>query len=185
MIGLALLSLTFAVGIFMENTAPRVSGAENTPSEFVGRAPVLLRIPAIGVLAHVQWVGVKSDGTMANPKGFADVGWFRDGAKPGERGSAVLAGHLDNGLGQKAVFFDLEKLLPDDTVIVQNDAGEELTFRVLRTRVYNVADAPVHEIFNRDDGIYLNLITCDGAWDKNKKSYDKRLVVYTQLITSN
>lgn len=35
-------------------------------------------------------------------------------------------------------------------------------------------------IFGSNDGkAHLNLITCEGIWDATKKSYSKRIVVFT------
>ena len=40
-----------------------------------GDHPARLRIPALGIDAHVQEVGVNALGTMAAPNNFTDVGW--------------------------------------------------------------------------------------------------------------
>lgn len=47
------------------------------------------------------------------------------------------------------------------------------------SRTYDaLADAT--RVFRSDDGkAHLNLITCQGAWDKQAKQYSKRLVVFT------
>ncbi len=39
----------------------------------------------------------------------------------------------------------------------------------------------MEEIFGASKIARLNLITCDGVWDKKTLSYDKRLVVFTEL----
>src|SRR6266702_3136644 len=58
---------------------------------------VRLLIPAIGVNAPIESVEVRPDGTMEKPaqRPWNDVGWYNSGPRPGERGSAVIAGHLD------------------------------------------------------------------------------------------
>src|SRR5581483_2097891 len=61
--------------------------------------PSRLVIPALSIDANVQYVGVTATGNMATPHGFADVGWYKLGTIPGNQGSAVIAGHVDNGLG--------------------------------------------------------------------------------------
>ncbi|MFZ2299818.1 MAG: class F sortase [Candidatus Moraniibacteriota bacterium] len=41
-------------------------------------------------------------------------------------------------------------------------------------------DADALDVFSSDDGkAHLNLITCEGVWDKASKRYSKRLVVFT------
>lgn len=142
--------------------------------------PAKLIIPLIGVEAKVQYLGVNAKGEMEVPDSIIDVGWFKLGSKPGEKGSAVMAGHL-NGVGGKAgVFANLNKLKTGDILKIVDDNGQKLTFVVKKINIYDLGY--VDEVFSRSDGIYLNLITCDGVWDEAKKSYDKRLVVFTELF---
>jgi hypothetical protein len=47
--------------------------------------------------------------------------------------------------------------------------------------MYN-ADDDTNEVFNNNDGVFLNLITCAGSWDKDKQNYDQRRVIFTELI---
>ena len=144
--------------------------------------PAVLRIPAIGVDAHVQHVGLHPAGRMAVPSNYSDVAWYKNGALPGEYGSAVIAGHLDNSLGFKAVFAHLDELSIGDLVYVEDATGNERVFRVKTKAVYSTDFAPTDKIFNDASGQYLTLITCDGAWDSGKRSYERRLVVYTEAL---
>src|SRR5665647_1830768 len=54
--------------------------------------PVRLKIPTINVDATVESVGLTPDGDMDLPKDPDDVAWY-ELARPGEDGSAVMAGH--------------------------------------------------------------------------------------------
>src|SRR5260221_477146 len=56
-----------------------------------------LLIPAIGVNAPIESVGVQPNGAMdtARQSPWSDVGLYTGGPRPGDRGSAVIAGHLD------------------------------------------------------------------------------------------
>lgn len=50
---------------------------------------------------------------------------------------------------------------------------------VRELRTYGPKD-DVTNVFNSSDGqAHLNLITCEGIWDKASKSYSKRLVIFT------
>lgn len=142
--------------------------------------PLRLRIPSINVDAHVEYVGANSAGVMNVPGNTYDVGWYNLGPRPGERGSAVMAGHLDGKLGEKAVFTNLDKLKPGDKIYIDNDRGITTTFMVTGNRIYNPGYAD--DVFGSNDGSHLNLITCDGVWDGDKKSYSKRLVVFTDMV---
>src|SRR4051812_14859582 len=58
--------------------------------------PVRIRIPAISVDAPVQPLIVDQNGVLPPPDTYEGTGWWRDGPEPGERGPAVIAGHLDS-----------------------------------------------------------------------------------------
>lgn len=144
--------------------------------------PERLRIPALGIDTAVQQVGVKADGHMANPNNFTDVGWYKYGTVPGFAGSAVMAGHVDNGLKLAGVFKRLNELPVGAEVVVTTVGGETRTFVVTEVTSYKTAEVPIERLFTAADGEYLNLVTCDGAWVAGEKTYDRRLVVYARLI---
>lgn len=142
--------------------------------------PVHLRIPAIEVDAYVGAVGVNSSGEMEVTDNSQDVGWFAMGPRPGEVGSSVIAGHLDSNSGGDGVFINLNQLQVGDKLYIEDDQGVTTTFVVRESRVYDPGYAD--EVFNQSEGSYLNLVTCDGAWDGSIKSYSKRLVVFTDKL---
>ncbi|MBE3560989.1 MAG: class F sortase [Ktedonobacteraceae bacterium] len=57
--------------------------------------PLRLTIKSIGVDASVEPVGILANGDMATPEKdpWNNVGWYSVGPYPGEKGSAVIAGH--------------------------------------------------------------------------------------------
>ncbi|HEY4386750.1 MAG TPA: class F sortase, partial [Ktedonobacteraceae bacterium] len=67
-----------------------------------------LEIPAIALVAPIEDVGIRNDGSMEVPhhNQWEGVGWYKFGAFPGERGSAVIDGHLDRPGGYPAVFWN-------------------------------------------------------------------------------
>ncbi len=149
--------------------------------------PSRLLIPAIGINAAVEDVGIvpngKWAGDMETPtqSRWEHVGWYDAGPRPGERGSAVIDGHLDDQYGQPAVFWNLRKLHAGDEVQVVMSNGKKLTFRVSRIASYPPQAAPLQDIFGNSGGIYLNLITCAGDWIASEGQTTLRLVVYTTL----
>ena len=165
-----------------EAFAPAPAG--NGSSYTVPGAPARLRIPAIGVDANVQSVGLswKGTGDMGIPTNFTDVAWYNGGPAPGAPGSAVINGHLDGKEVPQAVFYNLGKLKPGDLVEVEDKKGKVVQFRVTGTKLYDY-DAPTAEIFAGDASkTRLNLITCTGDWLTTEKLYSKRIVVFTELV---
>ncbi|HUD05151.1 MAG TPA: class F sortase [Patescibacteria group bacterium] len=138
-------------------------------------------IPAVNVNAAIQNLGVTAKGAMKVPSNTTDVGWFELGPRPGEKGSAVIAGHFNNENGGAGVFINLYKLRKDDKLYIEDDKGTSIAFVVRESRIYNPGYAD--EVFGGTDSAHLNLITCDGVWDGTKKSFSKRLVVFTDKLT--
>ena len=164
-------------------TTRAVPAALPTSTPDVGANPTRLIIPAIGINASIEPVGMLSNGEMATPtqNPWEHVGWYRAGTHPGDRGSAVIDGHLDRPGGYPAVFWYLQGLHPRDMVLVVNADGKTLHFQVTRIEVYAPQAAPIQDIFGNREGTYLNLITCAGDWIPNQHQYNLRLVVYTTL----
>ena len=164
--------------------------ASPTRSPHAKASPSRLLIPAIGISAAVEEVGIvpsgKWAGDMETPtrSPWTNVGWYNAGPRPGEQGSAVIDGHLDDNYGLPAVFWNLHKLHISDEVLVVMSNGKKLTFRVLRIESYPPKAAPLQDIFGNNGGIYLNLITCAGDWIPSEGQTTLRLVVYTTLVES-
>lgn len=138
--------------------------------------PSRLRIPSLGIDASIEHVGVKEDGSMGTPKNFKDVSWYSLGAKPGESGSAVFAGHVNNGLTNAGVFANLSKVKPGEYLTLADATGATKVYRVSSVTEYP-ADAPTDAIFATTGPSQVALITCDGEWVPKARTFDKRLVV--------
>lgn len=143
-----------------------------------------LIIPAIKVDAPIETVGKTAEGYMDVPtrNQWTGVGWYKDGPLPGQHGTAVIDGHLDRPGWLPAVFWDLKKLHVGDTILVQAKNGDTARFKVIQVANYKPTQAPIQLIFGRQDGTFLNLITCAGVWVPEENQTSERLVVYTQRV---
>lgn len=155
-----------------------IAAYSNQEQEAVG-LPVRLKIPVIHVDSAVIPVGLASDGTMDAPKDPAEVAWYSFGARPGETGSAVIAGHYDWTNNTPAVFDNLHKLSKGDKIYVEDENGASATFVMREIRTYGKDDDASNVFGANDDKAHLNLITCAGVWNRAKKTYTKRLIVFT------
>lgn len=151
--------------------------------EVVSRLPMRLTIPRIGVDTALESVGLTPEGAVDVPKEPLNAAWFDLGPRPGEAGSAVIAGHYGWKDGLPAVFDDVHTLRKGDTIYVEDEKGVKTAFVVRELRTYGEhEDASV--VFGSSDGeAHLNLVTCEGLWNKVSKSYSKRLVVFTDKDT--
>jgi sortase (surface protein transpeptidase) len=146
--------------------------------------PSRLIIPSLKIDANIQYVGVNAAGNMRAPDNFTDASWYQYGTVPGLVGSAVLAGHVDNGLGLDGVFKHLTDLKPDDDIYIQTRGGTRLHFKVSDIEVYPYNSVPTTALFAQTDTARLNLVTCDGTWVPVGDTYDHRIVIYTRLVSS-
>ncbi len=143
--------------------------------------PIQIRIPKWGVNAQIEAVTVDEKGNMDVPKDYMNTAWYSLGPKPGEMGSAVIDGHVDTPTGLPAVFANIGKLTKGDIIEIKTESGNKLTFFVEKVETYPVESIPLNIIFDKTiQEKRLNLITCGGVWDKNKKMYTERTVVYSK-----
>jgi LPXTG-site transpeptidase (sortase) family protein len=144
--------------------------AEPTASQterIEGSSTYRVRIPRIGVDAPVVPIKSNEDRVLNPPRDPSVVGWWSDGAAPGEpRGSAVLVGHTirNNGGG---VFDHVRDLSRGDAIEVEG-WDPTLTYRVKSIDVLSKAELArnAEEIFARSGAGRLVIITCED-WDGN------------------
>jgi len=145
--------------------------------------PVRLKIPSLGIDANVQELGINKKGALGVPSNFTDVGWYAAGTIPGDKGSAIMDGHVDNGLALAGVFKHLVDIAVGDSIYVTEHDGTVIHFIVTGTESFDYMNAPTDLIFNQNNGSYLKLITCGGAWVPGGRTYDRRIVVTAVLAT--
>ncbi len=142
--------------------------------------PLTLSIASLGIKTPIESVGQDSQGRMAVPQDENNVGWYMLGPELGQKGSAVIAGHYDSHTGP-AIFYNLSDLKEGDEVSVTTNKGKTYTFVVVTKEIYPDISFPIKEVFGKDDIPRLNLITCNGIFDRTAKNYSDRIVVYTEL----
>jgi LPXTG-site transpeptidase (sortase) family protein len=155
-----------------------------TPSTTPGGAnngasirPERLLIPSIGVDTALETLGVTRLGRLRPPVDPQRAGWFPGSAVPGERGSAVIAGHRDSKVGA-ADFWHLTDLRLGDTVIVPRSDGVTVRFEVAQIRRVPRASFPTEQVYGATPDSMLRLITCGGLYDHVHGRYlDNVLVV--------
>lgn len=144
--------------------------------------PVRLKIPVIGVDSAIEDALITPDGRMDVPAGSVNVAWFALGPHPGKEGSAVIGGHFGIRNGVPFVFYNLDKLKAGDKIYIVDDNGDTLAFVVRSIKSFD-RNADATTVFTSDDGgAHLNLITCEGAWNKVNDTYPQRLVIFTDAI---
>lgn len=147
------------------------------------KLPMRVRIPRIKVDAAIETVGLAPNGEMSPPRRHEDVAWYGYSPSPGSPGASVLAGHVDSVHGP-AVFWSLRDLRPGDNIEVDLVGGTTQRFVVEGSGWYTPEEAPLRTIFTWDGPPRLHLITCGGVFDRGRRTYSQRLVVYARLDPS-
>jgi hypothetical protein len=139
--------------------------------------PRRIEIPAIGVSARVVPLRLAPDGSMETPGRWRDTGWYEPGPEPGERGPAVIAGHVDSRSGP-AVFYRLRDLHRRDVIRVRRADGSVVRFRVEGLERWPKAEFPTHRVFGATRTSALRLVTCSGDFDASIGHYVDNTIVY-------
>jgi sortase (surface protein transpeptidase) len=140
--------------------------------------PKHIKIPAVGVDAAVEYVGLTPNGTLVAPEGPDNAAWYDAGPHPGQPGNAVIDGHYGWVGGVPAVFDNLFKLNPGDKIYIVDDKGVTITFAVRELNSFTETQIATKVFHSADDKAHLNLITCEGVWNATNQSYSNRLVVF-------
>lgn len=145
--------------------------------------PTRLLIPSIGVDAAIEPVIRDSEGKMGVPVNEYNAGWYSLGVKPGERGNAVIDGHVNTPKLEPSIFARLETIKIGDSITVIDARNHSWNFTVVNIKKFATDTFPIENIFGNTDKIALNLITCSGIYDKLQANYTERVVVFSVLST--
>jgi len=180
-VALSLVLLLYSASkVYKQVEFPISSQQKQEVTETAQGLPIRLIIPKINVDASIEYRGVTQEGAMEVPDNASNVGWFEHGPQPGENGNAVIAGHFDGKNGEDGVFINLNELKKGDTIYVEDDKETSTAFVVREIQIFDPGYA--RSVFSASESAHLNLITCDGVWDGVKKSYDKRLVIFADIL---
>jgi sortase A len=143
--------------------------------------PRILRVSSLNIEATIESVGLDEKRSMDVPKAWENVAWYNLGYRPGEIGNAVIAGHFDAPDGGPAVFYKLKDLQPGQEIIVTDQNDNELTFIITESKTYDFDSFPIKTVFGESETPRLNLITCEGIFNREEKNYSQRTVVFSEL----
>jgi len=142
--------------------------------------PSAVSIPALGLDQNLIELAV--NGTeLQVPDDYSDVGWWRDGPVPGEKGAAVMVGHVDSPTGP-AVFYQLSGMQPGHRVTIGLDDGSRTVFEVREVTAYHRSSFPSAKVYRTQGRPGLNLLTCGGSFDSEAGRYSSNVVVYAALV---
>lgn len=142
--------------------------------------PVSIRIPVLGIHQRLVQLGVVGS-SLQVPDRYSDVGWWSGGPAPGEKGAAVMVGHVDSLTGP-AVFYQLSGMRPGDRIVVGDGRGSRLVFGVRRVTEFAKSHFPSARVYRASGPPTLHLLTCGGSFDRRVGHYTGNVVVFASLI---
>ncbi|MFI6007599.1 class F sortase [Streptomyces sp. NPDC051243] len=144
--------------------------------------PDRVRIPSIQVDAPMIPVGLDADGWVGAPPPEDPnlAGWFTGSVSPGEKGTAVVVGHVDNNEGP-AVFYSLGALKPGSRVEVSRQDGKTAVFEIYGVEVFEKNNFPGDRVYASKGNAELRVITCGGGFSK-QNGYDGNVVAFASLV---
>ncbi|MGW4385717.1 class F sortase [Streptomyces sp. NPDC004685] len=164
----------------------RPLGVELPPAHepMAGAEPQRVDVSALKIEAPVKARGLDGSGAI-DPPPFSQagvVGWYGGGVKPGERGTALLVGHVDTDT-RPAVFYRLSSAEPGDKVRVARDDGSVAEFTVDDVQVFSRDRFDAQKAYGQrqSDRAELRLITCGGSFDRASRTYTANVVVSAYL----
>ncbi|MGR6968773.1 class F sortase [Streptomyces cynarae] len=157
------------------------SSVSETPDPLPYSAVERVRIPALQIDAPVIPVGLDTSGWVAAPPPEDPnlAGWFTGAVSPGEKGTAVIVGHVDNREGP-AVFYGLGALGKGHHIEVRRQDGRTAVFEVYGNEVFDKAHFPGDRVYGNKGAPELRVITCGGEFvDGN---YAGNVVVFARMV---
>lgn len=176
------------IAVFRQDPAPPVPESKGAiavrnAAPMQSSRPVSITIPALGVDAAIEQLGVDSDQHLEVPSDPAAAGWYQESSAPGAAGAAVLAGHV-TWAQEPAVFFDLGDLRPGQRVYIRREDGRTAIFAITKIEQYAKDEFPTAQVYQPVDRPVLRLITCGGQFDADSDTYSANVVAFGTLVAT-
>ena len=132
-----------------------------------------MTLARLGISAPVSAIGIDMKaGALGIPADIKRVGWWRDGAAPGDKtGTVLIAGHVDSKKDGAGAFYALKSARRGDIVKV-----DSRSYRVTGVKIVRKAALPA-SIYTRTGSPKLVLVTCGGPFDAAAGHYRDNVVV--------
>ncbi|MFE5964734.1 class F sortase [Streptomyces sp. NPDC056463] len=152
------------------------------PGALRASRPTRVRVPGVRIDAPVTPVGLDTEGWIDTPPAHETnlAGWFTGAVTPGEKGTAVIVGHVDTPEGP-SVFYELGALAKGQRVEIARQDGRTAVFSVYGIEVVPKEGFPAERIYQGGAHPELRLLTCGGGFSR-QKGYDGNVVVSARLV---
>ena len=132
-----------------------------------------MRIPALGVEAAIEPIGLVEGRNQLDVPEWYNIGWYHIYDKPGFGTSSLYTAHKDYWPDRRGPFYALTDLQDGDQIVVVMDDGREYVYEVFFQRRYTRDDIPMYDLIwpheARDPELlrpegeeWITLYTCGG-----------------------
>jgi LPXTG-site transpeptidase (sortase) family protein len=180
----------YGLKIYLDRPGPAeiITVSTNSPSEeevssssvakVLPNHPKRIVLPTIEAEGLIQRVGLDQNGQVTSPDNIHLAGWFTNKPIPGDKGVALIAGHIQ-GISLPGVFSNLENLKPGDKFQVELGDKSKREFEVVSVKSYDT-EKYAENLFKQVKSIerQLNLV----AYDIKANANDERVFVVSKLV---
>ena len=150
------------------------------------RTPWELLIPSARLHAAIVAVGLSLTNALGAPDNPSVIGWWADGPAPGEVGNVLLDGHrdyrdLDGNVGTGVCWLLPETAVGDAILVRDTAATVTYLYTVIATVGVPWDSDEGRAYLRRSARALLTLITCEGSFDSDGRSYADRRIVVAEL----
>lgn len=147
--------------------------------------PRELIIDKLGIDTNIVPVATTKNNALDAPKTAWDVGWYDQSALPGaSTGALLIDGHVNDALHTPGIFFSLHTLRANDEIKIERGDKQLFTYKVVSVEQIPLAQVDMNKLLGsitpEKEG--LNIITCGGTYNKERKTYDDRVLVYAERM---
>lgn len=161
-----------------QTTKPSLADYKVSPE-----APRALYIDSLHIAARIMPMAVTAQNSIQAPINIYDAGWYQKSALPDQSGAMFVDGHA-SGSTRMGLFAYLDTMKVGDSVVVEKGDGTKLTYQVRAVEIVPKDTVDMNKVLSPYDAGTkgLNLMTCTGTWLPKEKTYDHRVVVYTEQV---
>jgi hypothetical protein len=135
--------------------------------------PTHLEIGSVQIDAPIEPLSTDPTTGALDTPDYGQAGWYAEGPKPGAVGRAVILGHRVDATGGDDVFATLPDTKVGDSIVVDTEGGNQLTFTVKSVKTYAIADVPADDVYGPSKTAQLRLVAPTGD--------DKDVIVFADL----
>ena len=122
------------------------------------------------------------DGTLQVPplSNLNLTGWYKYSVTPGQKGPAVIAGHIDSFRGP-GIFYRLQEMKPGERIYIRRTNRTVAVFRVTGKHTFLKSHFPTQDVYGPTPTAQLRLITCGGTFEVATGHYLSNVIVFATL----